>query len=69
MKSRTLILISAITLCLALSVSASAKQPTIITFDPPGSVATFAYAISPAGAITGFYIDASGVQHGFLRTP
>ena len=26
-------------------------------------------SINPAGAITGTYIDASGVFHGFLRTP
>ena len=25
--------------------------------------------INPAGAITGFYVDASSVQHGFVRTP
>jgi hypothetical protein len=43
------------------------KQPTIITFDPPGSVATSSGAINPAGAIAGGYIDASNVGHGFLR--
>ncbi len=30
---------------------------------------TFAQSINPAGAITGFYTDASGANHGFLWTP
>ncbi len=44
-------------------------QPTIITFDPPGSSNTIATAINPAGVITGSYLDpnASGCLHGFLR--
>jgi hypothetical protein len=54
---------------LALSVSASAKHPTIITFDPPGSILTEALAINPAGTIAGGYLDASNVVHGFLRVP
>src|SRR6516165_4998929 len=54
---------------LALSVSASAKHPTIITFDPPGSIGTAAVALNPAGTITGAYADASVVSHGFLRAP
>jgi hypothetical protein len=43
------------------------------TFDVPGAgtgagQGTFTYCNNPAGAITGYYIDASGVSHGFLRT-
>jgi hypothetical protein len=38
-----------------------------ITFDPPGSTLTLASGITPDGTITGYYTDASGVQHGFLR--
>src|SRR6516164_8883045 len=45
------------------------KEPTIITFDPPGSILTEALDINPAGAITGAYADASNVNHGFLRAP
>jgi hypothetical protein len=30
---------------------------------------TFPSDVNPAGAITGYYIDADGVYHGFLRTP
>jgi hypothetical protein len=40
-----------------------------VTFDPPGSTSTSPSGITPEGTITGYYIDASGVQHGFLRTP
>jgi hypothetical protein len=42
---------------------------TFTTFDPPGSIYTSPTAISPAGAITGFYNDADGVFHGFVRAP
>ena len=40
-----------------------------VTFDPPGSTSTTPSGITPDGTITGSYADASGVQHGFLRTP
>ena len=39
------------------------------TFDPPGSVETHAVAINPSGAITGGYIDAKYLGHGFIRIP
>jgi len=42
---------------------------TFTTFDPPGSTFTEPSAITPSGVIIGFYVDASGVTHGFLRTP
>ena len=61
-------------LCLAvcmlgLAVSASAQKPTIITFDPTGSVNTQPWSISDTGWITGNWTDASGVEHGFVRAP
>jgi hypothetical protein len=40
-----------------------------VTFDPPGSTSTLPTGITPEGTIAGNYTDASGVQHGFLRTP
>jgi len=50
---------------------------TFTTIDPPGSTGAWigfffglvGPPINPAGAITGTYFDASGVQHGFLRAP
>jgi len=68
----------ALALCLALctlglGLSATADEPTIITFDAPGAgtgnlQGTVALAINPAGAITGLYYDASFYYpHGFLR--
>jgi hypothetical protein len=45
----------------------TARAQTIITFDPTGSVSTNVFSINDAGAITGYYADASGVNHGFLR--
>jgi hypothetical protein len=40
-----------------------------VAFDPPGSTSTSPQGITPDGTITGSYTDASGVPHGFLRTP
>jgi hypothetical protein len=60
---------------LALSVAASADEDHhhhVITFNAPGAgtgpfQGTLAYSINPGGAITGLYVDASNVDHGFLR--
>ena len=41
----------------------------LVTFDPPGSTSTSPSGITPDGTIAGYYSDASGVQHGFLRSP
>jgi hypothetical protein len=45
-------------------------RAAIISFDPPGSPIpsqTYPQAINPAGVITGYYYDAGGIPHGFLR--
>src|SRR5213079_227960 len=44
------------------------------TFDAPGAGTGFhqgtrPFSINPAGTTAGYYNDASGVFHGFLRTP
>jgi hypothetical protein len=41
---------------------------TITTFDVLVTGGTFPIGINPSGAITGYYVDASGVPHGFLRS-
>ena len=68
-------------LCLALSMTGSslpmgAQESHIISFDAPGADTkpgdfngTFASGINNWGAITGYYIDANNVFHGFLRGP
>jgi hypothetical protein len=44
-------------------------------YSPPGTwlnenaPGTYGAAIDATGAVTGYYVDASGVAHGFLRTP
>jgi hypothetical protein len=39
-------------------------------FDAPGAVlGTVPYAINPAGAVAGYYLDATPSFHGFARTP
>jgi uncharacterized membrane protein len=68
---------------LGVAVAASADEPRIITFDAPGAGATpgsyqgtgcFGYpacsgVINQWGAITGYYLDANNVFHGFIRSP
>jgi hypothetical protein len=43
------------------------RAGAITSFDPPGSVVTFAGGINPEGAIVGTFGDANGIGHGFLR--
>jgi len=62
----------AVSVCALVSLSwASSKTapsgPTIISFDPPGSVRTVPSAINQSGQVTGSYNDPSNVNHGFLR--
>ena len=66
---------------LAMAVAVSAQTPRFITFDAPGAgtgagqgTGCFAYTdcsvlINDWGAITGYYLDANNVFHGFLRSP
>src|SRR5438094_9701737 len=66
-------------LCLALcglelGLSSIARAATFTTFDVRGAgtgsgQGTLATSINPAGVITGYYLDASGAFHGFLRAP
>ena len=53
-----------------------APNGAITTIDVPGAGSvpvsfqgTQSYGINPAGAITGWYADASNVNHGFVRSP
>ena len=54
-----------------LFITAQDHKATIISFDAPGAgtAGTLPQAITPAGAITGFYFDANFTDHGFLRAP
>jgi hypothetical protein len=45
------------TLCLFLSSAPADAKPTIVTFDPAGSIATFARSVNDNGAIAGFWVD------------
>src|SRR5579863_10025802 len=56
------------------ALSAGDDKPSIIVFDVPGAgtgagQGTIPYASNAGGAITGVWIDASGVSHGFVRHP
>ena len=82
MKLGRSISITAITLSAALAIppllaaqdSQDRNQSKFVTFDVPGAgtgsgQGTFAGTINPAGVVAGAYSDASGVNHGFLRSP
>jgi hypothetical protein len=63
-------------LCTVDVAPAGAQQINIITFDAPGADTTagsfngtLASGVNNAGTITGSYIDANDVCHGFLRSP
>jgi hypothetical protein len=79
MKFRTLTFLTAVTLFSVLSIpvhlAAQNASSKIISFDAPGAdttagsgFGTFPESINKAGAITGRYIDAHNVNHGFLRS-
>src|SRR5215472_10697555 len=56
------------TLGMGSSANAQERNTTFITFDVPGAAeGTFPDAINPAGVITGDYLDASSLNHSFLR--
>jgi hypothetical protein len=80
MKFRTVTLLTAVTLVGVLLIPARLvaqnASSKIISFDAPGAgmtagsdSGTFSSNISDAGTITGRYIDAHNVNHGFLRIP
>ena len=53
---------------LGLTVSASVqKKATFTTFDVPAASSTVPASINPGGVVTGYYFDASSINHGFLR--
>src|SRR5438067_1730513 len=62
-----------LTLCLALcsmllGVCSNAFAQSLTTFDAPGAVrVTLPLSMNQTGAITGYYLDATGAAHGFLR--
>ena len=47
-------------------VSAQSIEDQLVTIDPPGSVDTRPFGISPSRDIVGLYKTANGVTHGFL---
>jgi len=61
--------IAAIFMLVCFSSVSFAKGPasSIDTFDVPNATVTYATGINSAGQITGYYQDATGQQHGFLR--
>jgi hypothetical protein len=46
----------------------TANAGTVTTFDVPGAILTQPSGINSGGAITGYYVDVSGVFRGFVRS-
>ena len=72
-KSGSLALVIAMAVVAALACAAQAPAQKIITYDVPGAgtgawQGTIGIGISSRGIITGVYVDANNVAHGFLRT-
>src|SRR5216683_1075940 len=70
---RKLQLVPAAIILVALAISIPLSAQTIITFDAPGAgtapgQGTWAYAINPSGAITGFFFDSVTAAHGYVRS-
>ena len=81
MRSQRLLLkvlgsLSVVFCTLFLSLIVSAQEARIVTFDAPGADTkpgdnngTYPTGINAWGAVTGNYVDANNVLHGFLRSP
>lgn len=54
--------------CVSACVYVRTPDGKIVTVDPSGSVFTWSSGMNNLGAITGYYLDANNVYHGFLRT-
>jgi hypothetical protein len=80
-KSTNFLLLIPLTLFPVLTMAGQANAQRFITFDAPGAgtgsgqgTGCFAYSdcsvlINNFGAITGYYLDANNVFHGFVRSP
>jgi hypothetical protein len=42
------------------------RDGSFSSIDVPGALGTYAFGINSAGEIVGFYVDSSGVGHGFV---
>lgn len=76
MNSKASATIAAMAAFLALAISVQSPAQKIITFDAPGADTTsgsfngtFASGMNNRGVVTGSYVDANNVYHGFLRSP
>src|SRR5204862_1559199 len=59
--------VSAVAVALCLVSGGAAAAPTYTIFDVSGSLATAPAAINAGGSVTGLYVDASDIFHGFVR--
>jgi len=59
---------AAIALVSAATAGAVSAKESFTTFDPTGSIYTYAAGINTSGTVAGYYEDSKGVTHGFLRT-
>jgi hypothetical protein len=58
---------AAIVLVSAATAGSASASGSFTTFDPKGSVYTFAAGINASGTVAGYYQDSAGAAHGFLR--
>ncbi|HEX9158696.1 MAG TPA: hypothetical protein VF835_00590 [Rhizomicrobium sp.] len=58
---------AAIVLVSAATAGSAGATGQFTSFDPSGSVYTFAASINTSGTIAGYYYDSTGATHGFVR--
>lgn len=58
---------AAIALFSAVFAASAGANEQFTTFDPSGSIYTYAVGINTSGTVAGYYEDSTGVTHGFLR--
>jgi hypothetical protein len=59
---------AAIALASAACAGSAGATGSFTTFDPKGSIYTFAAGLNASGTVAGYYTDSNRVTHGFLRT-
>ena len=59
---------AAIVLVSAAAAGSASATGSFTTFDPKGSIYTFAAGLNASGTVAGYYTDSNRVTHGFLRT-
>ena len=62
-----IVLVAAIAMIAGYATLGKADSQSIDSFDVPNATLTYPTDINSSGQVAGYYTDANGLQHGFLR--